>query len=123
MKKRMLLALTVTAVMAGCSENDLVNDTSGTRKSNEVPIEFNVQKQNITRAANLETVKHYNFGVWAYKVGGKNSRPDSLVMANYLVGWSNNTDKGYYYNSTKTTTWAQIPGSESDHTSDRKSVV
>lgn len=107
----------VAAVFAGCSDHDLVSETSGTN-TREVPIEFNVQKQNITRAAtNLEAVKHYNFGVWAWKVSSKDavSLADAEVMNNYLVGWSNGTDKGY--DKTNATTWAGDPGTVIDHTS------
>ena len=115
MKKIYLLAIATAAVLVGCSSNDVVNDIPGS-KTREVPIEFNVQKQNITRAANLETVKHYNFGVWAWKVNGKNSLEDQEVMNNYLVGYSNETDKVGYDHS-GATTWAAGPGETTDHLS------
>jgi hypothetical protein len=89
----------------------------GTGNGGQTPIEFNVQKQNITRAANLEDIKHYNFGVWAWKVEGKNSLPDAEVMNHYLVGYSNSSDKGYYYDASKTTTYATTPGTVNDHKS------
>lgn len=116
MKKSFLFAM-AAAALVGCSTNDLVDDSVGYTKDTQTPIGFNVQKQNITRAANLETVKHYNFGVWAWKVGGKNSLDDQEVMNHYLVGYSDNVSKGYYYDNNKTTTWAGTPGTVNDHTS------
>jgi hypothetical protein len=92
----------------------------GTRKVDQTPIGFNVQKQNITRAVNLETVKHYNFGVWAYKVNGKNNLADEEVMNHYLVGWSGtigSDKKGYNVDNNKTTTYATTAGTTVDHTS------
>lgn len=114
--KRIYLFAIAAVALVGCSSNDLVDDTSGNQRTAEVPIEFNVQKQNITRAANLETVKHYNFGVFAWKVNGKNSLADAEVMNNYLVGWSDNASKGYYYDPAKTSTWAATP--DADPTTD-----
>lgn len=114
MKKVYLLAIATAAVLVGCSSNDVVNDIPGSKMSREVPIGFNVQKQNITRATNLETVKHYNFGVFAWKVQGKNSAADQLVMDNYLVGFGGD---GIGYEHTNATTWASGVGSRTDHTS------
>jgi hypothetical protein len=122
MKTKQILALAAIAALASCSSNDLVSPPADSRTAGEVPIEFNVQKQNITRAANLETVKHYNFGVWAWKVGGKNALADMEVMNNYLVGWSGTASypveatKGYKVGSL-TTTYATTPGSVLDHKS------
>ena len=115
MKKQFYFAIAVAAALASCSSDDVVNETVGVRSTGQVPIEFNVQKQNITRAANLETVGHYNFGVWAWKVNGKNSATDAEVMNNYLVGWSNGSNTGY--DKTKATTYANSPGTVIDHTS------
>jgi hypothetical protein len=116
MKKSYLFAFAAaTALTVSCSNDELVNEM-GTRKVDQTPIGFNVQKQNITRAVNLETVKHYNFGVWAWKVGGKNNLEDQEIMNNYLVGYSNETNKiGYEHSGA--TTWAAAPGETSDHTS------
>lgn len=111
MKQRILLAIAVLA-FAGCSRQSLVSDPSqiGGR---QVPMEFSVQKQNMTKASkNLESVNHYNFGVFAYKVNGTNDLADAKVMDNYLVGWSNGSDKGY--DKTKATTYA---GTTDNHTS------
>ena len=112
MKKRNLLALAMAIALAGCSSDELVNDTV-VKKANETPIGFNVQKQNITRATGsqaLESTGHYNFGVWAYKVKGDNS---AEVMNHYLVGWSNGTNKGY--DKSKATTYATVAGTTDDH--------
>ena len=116
MKKVYLLAIATAAVLVGCSSNDVVNDIPGS-KTREVPIGFSVQKQNITRAAttnNLETVKHYNFGVFAWKVNGKNSLKDQEVMNNYLVGFGG-TNVGYDH--ANATTWENVPGTVENHTS------
>ena len=106
-------AIAVAVLMTACSNHEVL--IPGTQKSKETPIEFNVQKQNITKATNLEDVNHYNFGVWAWKVQGKNSLADQEIMNHYLVGWSNGTDKGY--DKTGATTYATTTDSNSDHIS------
>ncbi len=122
MRKSKLFAVVFAAALVGCSSDSLV-DNSVMKKAKETPIGFSVQKQNITRAANLETVKHYNFGVWAWKVGGKNSLADQEVMNHYLVGWSNgvaatSTDgTAIGYDPTNATTYATTAGTINDHTS------
>lgn len=113
MKKSCLLAFAIAGVLVGCSEDELVSENVS-NLTREIPIEFSVQKENVTRAANLETVKHYNFGVWAYKVNGKNSLNDVLVMENYLVGYSDGSSKGY--DKSGATTWANAAGTQTDHT-------
>ncbi len=118
MKKSKLFLVAFAAVLVGCSSDSLVNN-SGDKNTKEIPIGFSVQKQNITRAAstkNLEEVKHYNFGVWAWKVGGSNSLADQEVMNNYLVGYGGSSI-GYNHDISKNTTWAATPGGTSDHTS------
>lgn len=110
MKKSLILAIAAIA-MASCSSDELVSKPT----TGETPIAFSVEKANITRAKNLEDVNHYNFGVWAWKVNGKNSLNDAEVMNNYLVGYSNGSNKGY--DKTNSTTWASSVGSETDHTS------
>lgn len=112
MKKSCLLAFAIAGVLVGCSEDELVSENVS-NLTREIPIEFSVQKENVTRAANLETVKHYNFGVWAWKVSGKNSLADMEVMNHYLVGYSNGTDKGY--NHEGATTWNANAGTVKDH--------
>ena len=111
MKKSCLLAFAIAGVLVGCSEDKLVSENVS-NLAREIPIEFSVQKENVTRAANLETVKHYNFGVWAWKVNG-GSLNDMEVMNHYLVGWSNGTNLGYDYNGA--TTWKETAGETSDH--------
>ncbi len=113
MKKNKFFLVALAATLVGCSSDNLVSDAP--EKNSNTPIEFNVQKQNITRATNLEAVKHYNFGVWAWKVAGKNSLADAEVMNNYLVGWSNGSNLGY--DKTNATTYATTAGTTSDHTS------
>ncbi len=114
--RKLFLFATTAALLAACSSNDLVDDSrvGDLRNNGEVPIEFNVQKQNITRAANLETVNHYNFGVWAWKVQGKNGLADAEVMNNYLVGYGGSS---VGYDHTNGTTWAATTSSTSDHVS------
>ncbi len=117
MKKSKLFLVAFAAILVGCSSDSLVNN-SGDKNTKEIPIGFSVQKQNITRAANLETVKHYNFGVWAWKVEATTSADvsgDQEVMNNYLVGWSNNSNLGY--DPTNATTYTTTTSSTSDHTS------
>ena len=77
MKKGLIFAFIVAVVLMSCSTNDQTNDPDDIRKSAQTPIGFSVQKQNITRSANMETVKHYNFGVWAWKVEGRNGLTDA----------------------------------------------
>ncbi len=126
MKKGYFFAFAIAALLASCSSNDLVNESVAQKDAKQIPIGFNVQKQNITRATNLETVKHYNFGVWAWKVEAvtkADGLSDAEVMNNYLVGWSDGVDntktdgsaKGY--DKTNATTWASDAGTTADHTS------
>ena len=112
MNKQVLFAL-ATMVLASCSSDGLVNNSSS--GGGEAPIAFSVEKKNITRATNLETLGHYNFGVWAYKVNGKNSLADAEVMNHYLVGYSNDSDKGYDHKNA--TTWDGSTSSVDDHVS------
>ncbi|UKK48720.1 fimbrillin family protein [Prevotella sp. E9-3] len=115
MKTNYLLAVAVATVLGSCSSDELVNESAAS-KSDKAPIGFSVEKQNITRATNLETVNHFNFGAWAWKVNGKNSLADAEVMNNYLVGYSDETNKkGYDHNGA--TTWAGTAGTLIDHTS------
>ena len=99
MKKTIFIAFAAVLTLAGCSKQGLVKDPS--KQSDLQAIAFNVQKQNMTKA-NLEDLKHYNFGVYAWKVGG-NSLPDSKVMENYLVGY-NGSNFGYAKSANATST-------------------
>ena len=114
MKKQVLFAI-ATMTLASCSSDGLVNNSSS--GGGEAPIAFSVEKKNITRAEpqKLEDTKHYNFGVWAWKVNGKNSLADAEVMNHYLVGYSNDSDKGYDHKNA--TTWAGSTSSVDDHVS------
>ena len=116
MKKTVFLAAAAVA-LASCSSDELVNNSA----VNEAPIAFNVGQKNITRAdvddsKNLEKNGHYNFGVWAYKTRTSGDPTSQLVMDNYLVGYSNETDKKGYEHS-GSTTWAGTIGDQDDHTS------
>lgn len=114
MKKSLLLAIAALALV-GCSRHSLVTDPSEVN-GKLVPVEFSVQRQNMTKATNLEAVKHYNFGVFAWKVNGSStSLADAEVMNNYLVGWSNGSNKGY--DMANATTYAGTAGTTADHTS------
>ena len=115
--KKLISIFAIAAVLVGCSRTGLVREPA--TESHATPhISFSVEKQNITKAANLETVKHYNFGVWAWKVGGKNSLADAEVMNNYLVGFSGTIgEKKVGYDPSGCTTYATAPGSEDDHKS------
>ncbi len=107
MKKSILLALIVAATSGSCTSDESVSGSSA-NKENMIPIAFSVQKQNITRAAGLETVGHYNFGVWTYKVRESSNGPDALVMDNYLVGYSDGQSKGY--DKSKSATYSDAAG-------------
>ena len=115
MKKNYLLAVAVATALGSCSSDELVNESAAS-KSDKAPIGFSVEKQNITRATNLETVNHFNFGAWAWKVKGKNGLNDAEVMNNYLVGYSDETNKKGY-DHTGATTWDQSAGDATDHKS------
>ena len=116
MKKQVLFAL-ATMVLASCSSDGLVNNSSS--GGGEAPIAFSVEKKNITRATqDLEATGHYNFGVWAYKY--KEGLTTQQVMGNYLVGYSYSDDTKNIklgYDHTGCTTWAATIGDQDDHTS------
>lgn len=107
MKKILTYAVSALA-LASCSSDSLVSDSPA---NTQAPIAFNVGQKNITRTA-LEDAKHYNFGVWAYKTEGSTSQ---LVMDNYLVGYSNGSNLGYYKENA--TTWNGDAGEDTDHKS------
>ena len=111
-KKGFIFLWTVLAFMVSCTTNDQINAPDNIRNIAQTPIGFSVQKQNITRSANMETVKHYNFGVWAWKVQGRNGLTDAEVMNNYLVGYSDGVSKGY--DNTNASTWSSSSGTVYD---------
>ena len=108
MKKQVFFAVAAMA-LASCSSDGLVNNSAADQ---EAPIAFGVEKKNITRGTNFETLERYNFGVWAYKVNGTNSQQ---VMNNYLVGYSDGNGKGYALNGAST--WDASAGILDDHQS------
>ena len=113
MKKILTYAVSALA-LASCSSDSLVSDSP---VNNEAPIAFSVGQKNITRAdaPSLESTGHYNFGVWAYKTRSTGNPLSQLVMGNYLVGYSNGTDKGYSKDGA--TTWNGSAGEVTDHKS------
>ena len=112
-KNGSILVLIIAAVLVSCS-SDSQNSTN-IRNEIQIPIGFSVQKQNITRAANLESVSHYNLGAWAWKVQGRNGLEDAEVMSHYLVGYSDGVSKGY--DKSDASTWADAAGSDIDQKS------
>lgn len=114
MKKILTYAVSALA-LASCSSDSLVSDSPA---NTQAPIAFSVGQKNITRAdaPSLESTGHYNFGVWAYKTRTSGDPTSQLVMDNYLVGYSNETDKKGYEHS-GSTTWAGTIGDQDDHKS------
>ena len=110
-----MIALAVTAVLVSCSKDDVVLAPVDAKQESQIPIGFSAHKQNITRAANLETFMHYNFGVWAWAVQGLKSQADAEQMKNYLVGYSDGISKGY--DKTNASTWGVSPDSPTDQKS------
>lgn len=111
MMKKVIIFAAIAMTMVGCSSDELVNSST---ENNEAPIAFSVEKKNITRGTALENLGHYNFGVWAYKYKDGSTTGD-LVMDHYLVGYSNDTDKGYDHSGA--TTWASSTTKVTDHVS------
>lgn len=112
--KKVTIFAAIAMTMVGCSSDELVNSST---ENKEAPIAFSVEKKNMTRATtwqNLEATGHYNFGVWAYKYKS-GATTGALVMDNYLVGYSNGSDKGYDKESA--TTWDASAGDLDDHMS------
>ena len=115
--KKLISLFAIAAALVGCSRQGLVHEPAN--ESHATPaISFTVEKQNITKAANLETVKHYNFGVWAWKVQGKNELADAEIMNHYLVGFSGTIgSEKVGYDHTGCTTYVTEPGTTDDHLS------
>ena len=110
MMKKVTIFAAIAMTMVGCSSDELVNNST---ENTEAPIAFSVEKKNITRGTNLQDLGHYNFGVWAYKYSS--SLTTQKVMDNYLVGYSNGSNKGY--DKTNATTWKESTNSVEDHVS------
>lgn len=111
MMKKVTIFAAIAMAMVGCSSDELINNST---ENTEAPIAFSVEKKNISRSAqNLESLGHYNFGVWAYKYDNNSNK--QLVMGNYLVGYSDGKGKGY--SNANVTTWAETIGTQDDHKS------
>lgn len=97
--KQYILFAASAAVLAGCANDEIIDENVMDGK--EVPISFLVSRKNTTRASNLQSVGHYNFGVWAYK----STDASHAVMDNYLVGYMDGPNKkGYFMSATDQTT-------------------
>lgn len=93
-------------LLISCANDEIVTPPD------QVPIAFSTQRQNVTRASNLQDNGHYNFGVWARKIADEATT--QTVMENYLVGFGGNK-VGYEHSNG--TTWADNAGNTSDHRS------
>ena len=89
MKQLYYLSIAVL-LFAGCSSDEIVDNGNG-KENKEVAMSFSVSQKNMTRAT-LQSEGHYNFGVWAYK----NTDATNAIMANYLVGYMDGTNKKGY---------------------------
>lgn len=107
MKKSLFFAASL-ALLASCASDELV-DTSVPNAGgvDQTPIRFETSQKNITRATLLQNAGHYNFGVFAYK----STDATNNIMANYLVGYMDDTNKkGYYMTVSNQTTLGDVPG-------------
>ena len=101
MKKSLYFAATAL-LAASCASDEIVEETSnGYAPETKAPISFITNQKNITRATTpLQKAGHYNFGVFAYK----NTEAVNNIMNNYLVGYSDETNKiGYAFGAGQTT--------------------
>lgn len=100
--KHLFILATVALSLAACANEDLINNNiSGGQTSENSAISFVMEQQNMGRSTqNLQDTKHYNFGVFAYK----STETVNNIMANYLVGYSDETNKlGYKFGAAQTT--------------------
>lgn len=98
--KKNLFTLGIAAMLVACSSDGLV-DKATSSVDKEGPIGFVMGQRNMSRATSLQSQKHYNFGVFAYK----SSEQYNDIMANYLVGYMDATNKqGYYMTAANQTT-------------------
>lgn len=109
--KKFLFFATALLGLAACSSENLVEEPEQGKDLNNVPITIQTQKDNITRATNLENTGHYNFGVWAQKIAS--GKTTQKVMENYLVGYGGATGG---YDHAGATTWGNST-SDTDHKS------
>ena len=81
MKKLFILAAAALMFTACSKDSEVVPSQE---KNDNTAIGFQVLNKNMSRATSaMESVGHYNFGVWAYK----DTDPGHEIMANYLVGY------------------------------------
>lgn len=95
MKKNQLIYLTVASglLLTSCANDELINEVPTVNTPVQAPISFRMNQKNITRANSLQSIGHYNFGVFGYK----STDATNNVMANYLVGYNDPTNKRGYY--------------------------
>ena len=81
MKKLFILAAAALMFTACSKDSEVVPSQE---KNDNTAIGFQVLNKNMSRSTSaMESVGHYNFGVWAYK----NTDAAHPIMANYLVGY------------------------------------
>lgn len=100
MKKNNIIIGALALAMASCATDTEINN--GSKEPTMQSISFMVGQRNSirSRASLLQTTGHYNFGVFAYKV----TDDANNIMANYLVGYSDETNKkGYKFGTGQTT--------------------
>ena len=107
--KRLFYISIAALLFTGCSSDEIIDN--GGKDNRQVPITMSANKSNITRASNLESILHYNFGVWAQKV---KTGSNQTVMENYLVGYGG-TNVGYDHRNS--TTHNSSAGNADDHQS------
>lgn len=108
MKKFLFIAAAGLA-MVSCSKDSEVIPSVENGKQNA--INFLMVTKNMGRAGteDMQNLKHYNFGVWAYK----DNDATHEIMGNYLVGFfgqGNNPAVGYDFTATSTFTQSLQPG-------------
>lgn len=95
---------------AACSSESLVNESPNLpiqQAQGKRAISFALSQKNMTRAASLQSVGHYNFGVFAYK----STDAEHSVMDNYLVGYMDSeAKKGYYLTASNQSTLGDAEG-------------
>lgn len=96
--KRFLIIASAIAALASCAKVSVIEPAVSTDDS---PIMFSVGQKNMTKASTaLSATGHNNFGVFAYK----NTEATNNIMENYLVGYSDATNKvGYAFGAGQTT--------------------
>lgn len=86
MKKSLFFAVAAT-VLSGCASDELVDVSVPNTGTSHSDIRFTTSQKNTTRAQKLQDAGHYNFGVFGYKSTDKVNN----IMANYLVGYHDDT--------------------------------